>query len=252
MSGPRVPERLADALAAVRGRIDAACRRAGRSAGEVELIAVSKTVAADRLRELLALGHELLGENRVQEARAKIDEIGAGPRWHLIGHLQRNKARHAVGSFEMIHGVDDARLAIELDRRAAAAGIRQRILLQVNLSEETTKAGVDEAGLRALLEAVAGLDHLDLRGLMTIPPPVEEAEESRRWFARLRELQDGAANHLGRVLPDLSMGMTDDFEVAVEEGATLVRVGRALFGERPPLQNRQRGAGSPVESERDR
>ncbi len=233
VSGPRAPERLADALAAVRGRIVAAGRRAGRSPEQVELIAVSKTVPAVRVRELLALGHELLGENRVQEARAKIDEIGAGPRWHLIGHLQRNKARQAVGAFELIHGVEDTRLAVELDRRAAAAGIRQRILLQVNLSGEATKSGVDEAGLPALLEAVADLDHVDLRGLMTIPPPAEEAADSRRWFSRLRELRDEAVNRLGRDLPELSMGMTGDFEVAVEEGATLVRIGRAIFGERP-------------------
>jgi pyridoxal phosphate enzyme (YggS family) len=200
----------------------------------VRLVAVSKTFPAERVREAMEAGQSLFGENRVQEALAKIPEVGEGARWHLIGHLQRNKARHVVGLFELIHGVDDDRLAVELDRRCAAAGATQDVLVQVNLSGEATKSGVDEAGLFPLLDAVAPLDHVQVRGLMTIPPPVDRPEDSRRWFARLRELLDASSRHLGTPLPELSMGMTNDFETAVEEGATLVRVGRAIFGDRAP------------------
>lgn len=219
-------------LEAVRERIARACGRSGRDPEDVRLVAVSKKFPADRVRELLDAGHTLFGENRVQEALAKIPEVGPGAVWHLVGSLQRNKARHVVGVFELIHSLDGEKLAVELDRRAGAAGRRQAVLVQLNLAGESTKSGVSEAGLRPLVESVAALDHLDLRGLMTIPPPVARAEESRRWFARLRELRDEVAQRLGRPLPELSMGMTDDFEVAVEEGATLVRIGRAIFGER--------------------
>lgn len=180
----------------------------------------------------MACGQVLFGENRVQEALTKISEVGPGVVWHLVGHLQRNKARHAVGAFELIHGVDGIDLARELDRRAAALGIRQRVLVQLNLAGEETKAGIPETELDRLLEGVATLSALDLRGLMTIPPPTDEPEASRPWFARLREIRDRAQGAIGRPLPELSMGMTDDFEVAVEEGSSLVRIGRALFGER--------------------
>jgi len=223
---------LVQALAAVRKRIDDACRRAGRDPESARLVAVSKTFPAQRVQELLACGHRCFGENRVQEALAKIETVGPGPVWHLIGKLQRNKARHAVGVFDLIHGVDEIKLATELDRRAAASGRSQAILVQLNLSGETTKSGVAEDVLWPLFDAIAGLKNLDLRGLMTIPPPVERAEDARRWFSRLRELRDEASRRTGLGLPELSMGMTDDFEVAVEEGATLVRVGRAIFGER--------------------
>jgi pyridoxal phosphate enzyme (YggS family) len=222
----------AAALERVRGRIAAACVRSGRDPATARLVAVSKTFPAQRVRELLACGQTLFGENRVQEALAKIPEVGRGAAWHLIGRLQRNKARHAVGVFELIHGVDSVGLARELDRRAASAGLRQAILLQLNLASEATKAGLSEDDLHPLLDTVAGLANLELRGLMTIPPPVENPEASRRWFARLRELGRESAERLGCDLPELSMGMSDDFEVAVEEGATLVRVGRAVFGER--------------------
>ena len=220
------------ALHAVRQRIEDGCRRAGRDPENVQLVAVSKTFPAARVYELLRYGQCLFGENRVQEALAKISAVGTGAVWHLIGPLQRNKARHAVGAFELIHGVDSLKLAAEVDRRAAAAGLRQRILIQLNLAEESTKSGVAETEIWPLLQGVAEMRHLDLQGLMTIPPPVERAEESRPWFVRLRELRDRAARRLGRDLPELSMGMTDDFEIAVEEGATLVRVGRAIFGRR--------------------
>jgi pyridoxal phosphate enzyme (YggS family) len=219
-------------LEAVRERIARACRRAGRDPQTVRLVAVSKTSPPERVRELLDAGHVLFGENRVQEALSKIPEVGPGAVWHLVGTLQRNKARHAVGVFELIHAVDNPRLAVELDRRAAAADVRQAILVQLNLAGEASKSGVDQDGLWPLIDRVAGLEHLDLQGLMTIPPPVDRAEESRVWFARLRELREEAEERVASPLPELSMGMTDDFEVAVEEGATLVRVGRAIFGER--------------------
>lgn len=224
---------IATALEEVRGRIETACSRSGRAAGEVGLVAVTKTVEVENIRRLVECGHHLLGENRVQEALEKIPLLGPPARWHLVGHLQRNKARHAVGLFDLLHGVDSQKLAAEIDRRAAQAGIRQAVLLQVNLSGEQTKSGVAERDLPALLDAIAALRNLELRGLMTIPPPVEDPEDSRGWFRGLRELRDRCASRLGLPLPDLSMGMTDDFEVAVEEGATLVRIGRAIFGERP-------------------
>ncbi len=223
---------LLRALQAVRYRMAAACARSGRDPSTVRLVAVTKTVPAAVVREALASGHDLFGENRVQEALAKIPEVGGTARWHMIGHLQKNKARHAVGVFECIHSVDGIELGRELDKRAAAAGIRQAVLVQVNLSKEETKSGVEEAALFPLLEGLVGLPNLDVRGLMTIPPPVEDAEENRRWFAVLREARERAEREFGLPLPELSMGMTDDFEVAIEEGATLVRVGRAIFGER--------------------
>jgi pyridoxal phosphate enzyme (YggS family) len=223
---------LGRALAQVRYRIASACARARRDPAEVRLVAISKTVPAERVRALLACGQTVFGENRVQEALAKIPEVGAGPTWHLVGHLQRNKARHAVGAFALIHSVDDLDLAREIDRRAEGKGIVQAVLVQLNLSGEATKSGAEESAALGLISAMKDLPHLDVRGLMTIPPPVEDAEASRPWFRRLRELRDRAAAAIDLPLPDLSMGMTGDFEVAVEEGATLVRVGTALFGAR--------------------
>jgi pyridoxal phosphate enzyme (YggS family) len=221
------------ALEQVRERIERACDRSGRDPQTVRLVAVSKTFPADRVSELLGAGQRLFGENRVQEALPKIIEVGPGAVWHLVGALQRNKARHAVGVFELIHSVDGLKLAAELDRRAAAAGLRQSILVQLNLACEATKSGVSEDDLWPLIDGIAEMENIDLRGLMTIPLPVDDPEESRIPFARLRELCNRAAERLGRPLPELSMGMTGDFDVAVEEGATLVRIGRAIFGERP-------------------
>jgi pyridoxal phosphate enzyme (YggS family) len=222
---------LARSLARVQDRIADACARAHRDPASVTLVAVSKTVPPPRIRELLACGDIALGESRVQEALGKIPEVGTA-RWHLVGHLQKNKARHVVGVFEMIHSVDDLALAQEIDRRARASAIVQPILVQVNLSREETKSGVAENEALGLVEAIRGLESLDVRGLMTIPPPGESAEQSRPWFARLRTLRDEIRTELNQDLPDLSMGMTDDFEVAIAEGATIVRVGRAIFGER--------------------
>jgi len=221
-----------DAMDAVRERIARACLRADRDPRTVRLVAVTKTVDVDRIRELLGCGHFLLGENRVQEALQKMPHIERQAQWHLIGHLQRNKARQAVGVFELIHGVDSKKLAAEIDKRAGMAGISQPILVQVNLAGEQSKFGVGEKELSAVLESAAAMDSLDLRGLMIIPPLSEKAEYSRKWFAKLRAIRDRESERLGVPLPELSMGMTDDFEVAVEEGATMIRVGRAIFGER--------------------
>ena len=224
---------IAQGLADVRQRIAAACDRCDRDPASVRLVAVSKKFDAQIVQQAVAAGQTLFGENRVQEALDKIPQVGPGAQWHLIGHLQRNKARHVVGRFDLIHGVEGIPLALELNRRTAAAGGRQPILLQVNLSGESTKSGVEADALSELIEAVIDLPALELRGLMTIPPPVERPEESRVWFSRMRRLRDEAEQRQGLALPELSMGMTGDFEVAVEEGATLVRVGRAIFGERP-------------------
>ncbi|HVQ35432.1 MAG TPA: YggS family pyridoxal phosphate-dependent enzyme [Candidatus Bathyarchaeia archaeon] len=219
-------------LQEVRYRIAAACARARRAPSEVTLVAVTKTVPVERIADLVAAGHRTLGENRVQEALGKIEALGPGPEWHLVGHLQRNKARASVGRFALIHSVDDLELARELDRRASAAGLVQKVLLQANLAEETSKHGAAPSAVVSLAEGIAALAHLDLRGVMIIPPPAADPEMARPWFRRLSELRDVLAGRLGRPLPELSMGMSDDFEAAVEEGATLVRVGRALFGER--------------------
>jgi pyridoxal phosphate enzyme (YggS family) len=223
---------IAERLDAVRGRIDAACARAGRERSTVRLVAVTKTVPVPGIVEALAAGQQLFGENRVQEAMDKMQSVPKAATWHLIGHLQRNKAKLAVGAFDLIHGVDDLALAAELNRRAGERKLTQAVLVQANLSDEATKHGAGEEALIPLLTSVAGLPHLELRGLMIIPPPVDDPEASRPWFRRLRAARDEAAARLRLPLAELSMGMTDDFETAIEEGATLVRVGRAIFGER--------------------
>jgi pyridoxal phosphate enzyme (YggS family) len=218
----------------VRERIARAAERAGRRPDDVLLVAVSKTVEAERVRAAVAAGITALGENRVQEARAKIAEIGRPVAWHLIGHLQTNKARDAVELFDVIHSVDRIELARELDRRAHARDRVVKVLLQVNAGGEATKGGVAPEAVAETLEALVPLRNLAVRGLMTIPPEVERAEEARGWFQALRKLAERHA------LPELSMGMSGDFEVAVEEGATMVRVGTAIFGPRAP---RAEGAG---------
>ena len=223
---------LRTTLERIRERIEEACDRSGRAPGSVVLVAVSKTFPAERVREVLDAGQRDFGENRVQEALGKIDDVGPGPRWHMIGTLQRNKARHVAGRFALVHSVDGAGLARELGRRASAAGVVQPVLVQVNQGGEGSKSGVAMDDLPALVDVVLGCDALDLRGLMSIPPPAVRPEDARPWFAALRELRDRQEILVGRRLPELSMGMSDDFEVAIEEGATLVRVGRALFGER--------------------
>jgi pyridoxal phosphate enzyme (YggS family) len=227
---------FATRLAAVRSRIEAAARRAGRDAREITLVGVSKRMPAERIAEAARAGLTCIGENYVQEAREKRAALADCPqalRWHLIGNLQRNKARDAVALFDVIETVDRAALAEELDRRTAAAGRTLEILLQVNVSGEPQKAGARPQDVAALLAACAALPHLRVTGLMTVPEAADDAEATRPAFARLRALRDALrAAPGGQNLRDLSMGMSADFEVAIEEGATLVRVGTALFGPR--------------------
>jgi len=225
---------LRQRLDQVRGRISDAAARSGRAAGAVTLVGVTKTVAAEVVRAAVALGLGDLGENRVQEAQAKIAAVGRErARWHLVGHLQRNKAGRAVDLFDRIHSVDGLELAGALSGRAATSGRLLPVLVEVNVSGEATKFGVAPAELEPLLERIAALPGLRLDGLMTVGPPVESAPQARPGFARLRELRDRAERSLGLRLPELSMGMSGDFEVAVEEGSTMVRVGTAIFGSRP-------------------
>jgi pyridoxal phosphate enzyme (YggS family) len=211
--------------------IEAAAGRSGRAASSVTLVAVSKTMPVEAIREAVAAGATILGENRVQEARDKITALAGAAQWHLIGHLQTNKAKLAVGLFDRIHSLDSIRLAHELDRHAGDAGRRLRCLVQVNVGGEAQKNGALEEEVRPLLEAARHLPHIAVEGLMAIPPFLSDPEAVRPYFRRLRALRDELATD-GFPLPDLSMGMTHDFEVAIEEGATLVRVGTAIFGPR--------------------
>lgn len=211
----------------VQGRIARAAERAGRRAGDVLLIAVSKTVDADRIRAAVAAGVPALGENRVQEAKEKIAALGRPVPWHLIGHLQTNKVKEALALFDLIHSLDRLELAHECDKRARQAGRLVEALLQVNIAGEASKGGFGPDEVAPALEAIATLDHIRVRGLMVIPPAVPRPEDSRPWFRALR----GLAERYG--LKEISMGMSGDFEVAIEEGATMVRVGTAIFGARP-------------------
>jgi hypothetical protein len=228
---------LAAARAAVLARIAAACARVGRDPAEVTLVAVSKTVVPERLRAAVAAGHDVLGENRVQEAAAKIPLV-PGPRWHLVGPLQANKARRAIELFDVLEAVDSVELARRLDRIAAVVrpGRRLPVLLEVNVDADPAKAGFLPDDVDAALPGLLALPSLEVRGLMTIGRLVSAPEEARATFAALRTLAARLRAVRPGLGPELSMGMTDDFEVAVEEGATIVRVGRALFGERPAPQ----------------
>ncbi|MFB3818115.1 MAG: YggS family pyridoxal phosphate-dependent enzyme [Candidatus Methylomirabilales bacterium] len=217
-------------LAEVQARIRAAAARSGRAPDAVRLVAVSKTVPVARIQEALAAGVTILGENRVQEARDKI-RLLPGATWHLIGHLQTNKARLAVGLFALIHSLDSLRLAEELDRHGAQAGKTVRCLVEVNVGGEAQKSGLPAAEVPRLLAAARRLPALSIEGLMAIPPFHPDPEAVRPYFRALRELRERLARD-GFALPELSMGMSHDFEAAVEEGATMVRVGTAIFGER--------------------
>jgi len=213
-------------LERVRERVARAAERAGRRAGDVLLVGVSKTVDVGRIRQAIEAGVPALGENRVQEARGKVAELGRPVPWHLVGHLQTNKVRDAVELFDVIHSLDRLELAKELDKRGRARGRAVDALVEVNVGGEASKGGVGPDGLGELLEAVAGLPHVKVRGLMAIPPEAKEPDDSRVWFRALRKLGERYG------LSELSMGMSGDFEVAIEEGATVVRVGTAIFGPR--------------------
>ncbi len=224
---------IAANLARVRERLDRAAERAGRRGRDVLLVAVSKTVPVERVREAIAAGVPALGENRVQEARDKIAALGRPVPWHLIGHLQTNKVRDALACFDLIHSVDRLPLAAALAARAARDGRPVEVLLQVNVAEEATKGGFRVADVRPALEALGELPALRVRGLMAIPPLPRQPEDSRPYYRELRKLLDAAQSwRLGPPLTELSMGMSGDFEVAVEEGATMVRLGTTIFGPR--------------------
>ena len=218
-------------LQRVMERIEGAARRAGRDPKDVKLVAVSKTVEVERIREAIDAGVMILGENYVQEAQKKIEQIGKPVSWHFIGHLQSNKAKYAVNLFEAIHSLDSQSLAEELDRRAERADVRMKVMIEVNLSGEATKFGTEEEKVFQLARRMGELKHLSLEGLMTMPPYVEDPEMNRPYFIQLRDLKDKMAKE-GILMRGLSMGMSNDFEVAIEEGATYVRVGTAIFGAR--------------------
>ena len=223
-------------LAQVQERIDAAARKVGRRSDEITLIGVSKTHPAETIRAAYEAGLRHFGENRVQEWEGKRVELGTlQAHWHLVGHLQSNKAARAAGLFHSVDSVDDLALAQRLDRARdeQANGPKLRILIEVRVEEEESKSGVKPEETAALAGKLAELAHLELAGLMCIPPFLEEPAKVRPYFRRLRELRDSLARQIGRDLPVLSMGMSHDFEVAIEEGATEVRVGTAIFGSRP-------------------
>jgi hypothetical protein len=238
---------IIEALKKVKEKIDNSAIKSGKNPSDIKLVAVSKTVELPRIIEAIQAGVDILGENRVQEAKNKIlnlksqfppptppfnkGGIKGGVEWHLIGHLQKNKAKTAVQLFDLIHSVDSIALAEELDKQARKIGKQQRILVQVKLADETTKHGVLEKDLVDLLEKIVDMNNLKLEGLMTMPPFFEDPEKTRSYFRRLREIRDKFEKK-GLHLPELSMGMSNDFEVAIEEGATMIRVGTAIFGER--------------------
>jgi len=229
---------IAENYARIRGEIDAAACRAGRDPASVRLVAVSKTQPVEAVIEAVHAGASIVGENRVQEALAKMEELSEMEgvsdlpvEWHMIGTLQKNKARHAVGRFSLIHSLDSASLAAEIDKRAAGLGIVQDVLIEVNVSGEETKHGVRPEEVQALAAAADRMEHIRPVGLMCIPPFTDNPEDSRPHYRRLKELSD-EIRAAGVDLRELSMGMTQDYEVAVEEGSTLVRVGTAIFGPR--------------------
>jgi pyridoxal phosphate enzyme (YggS family) len=220
-------------LGSIQQRIAAACERSGRSASSVTLMAVTKTHPPETVQAAANVGLVYFGENKVQEAKAKIPHCPGRLRWHFIGHLQSNKARDAVELFEMIQSVDSLALAKEINRRCEQAGKRMPILIEINLAGEASKFGYAPERLLADLPELNALPRLEIQGLMTVPPWKPAAEQVRPFFREARELKERCEQVLGAALPTLSMGMSGDFEVAIEEGSTLVRIGTALFGERP-------------------
>ncbi len=225
---------IAANIAMIRQRMTGAALRSGRDPESIRLMAVSKTVEPERIRQALDAGITLLGENYVQEAREKIPAIGHDVQWHMIGHLQTNKVKYVVNLFDWIHSVDRLELARELDKRAGQNHRRLNILMEVNVSGEESKNGAAPSQVLELVRQVSILPNLSVRGLMTMPPYSDHPEDSRPYFIALCKLRDEIASAAipGVSMHELSMGMTDDFEVAIEEGATIIRVGRAIFGDR--------------------
>ena len=227
---------ILDNLERVREQIAQAAAKAGRDVKDVELVAITKTHPAEKVREAIEAGQTLFGESRVQEARVKIPELSSNIRWHFVGHLQKNKVRQALPLFEMIHSVDSLALAQDINRIAEEEGLYPRVLLEVNVAGEGSKFGFGPADLREQMEALLALPHLSIEGLMCIPPLAVESEDSRKFFVQVWELRDSLEKEFDMKLPQLSMGMTQDFPIGIEEGATLVRVGTAIFGERSKKQ----------------
>ena len=227
---------ILDNLERVREQIASAAANSGRSADDVELVAITKTHPAEKVREAVGAGQTLFGESRVQEARAKITELSSNIRWHFVGHLQKNKVRQALPLFEMIHSVDSIALAQDINRIAEEEGLYPRVLLEVNVAGEGSKFGFAPDDLREQMEALLALPRLSIEGLMCIPPLAVESEDSRKFFVQVRELRDSLEKEFNMKLPQLSMGMTQDFPIGIQEGATLVRVGTAIFGERSKKQ----------------
>jgi len=221
-------------LEKVQERIAQAALRAERNPQDIQLVAVSKTMPAETVRQAIEAGVTILGENYVQEARNKIEEIGHAARWDFIGHLQSNKAKYVVDLFDIIHSVDRLSLAREINKLAEKKGEIQKILVQVNISGEEAKSGIDPEGVSDLVREIVTLPNITVEGLMTMPPYFDNPEETRPYFIALRKLRDTLREEHGEdsALKELSMGMSADFEVAIEEGSTLVRVGTAIFGER--------------------
>lgn len=227
---------VAERLQEVRGRIGAACDRAGRDPASVELLAVSKTFPAEVIREAVAAGHRLFGESRQQEAEAKIPQLPGCLEWHFIGHLQRNKVRKVLPLVAALHSIDSVKLAGQVDRVAEELGLFPKVFLEMNVGSEGSKHGFREEELRASMDELLALERLEILGLMAIPPFVQDPEQARPWFVALRESRDRLQSEFGVPLPGLSMGMSGDFEVAVEEGSTIVRVGSSIFGSRAGRQ----------------
>jgi PLP dependent protein len=235
-------EQIKGRLARVREQIAIAAQRAGRRAETITLITVSKTFDAATVRQAVDAGAFVLGENRVQEAAEKSRQVKAdGLKWHLIGHLQANKARLAVQTFAVIHTIDSSEIATRLDRIAGEEERRPVVLLQVDLGKEATKSGADESELMGIMQTLDACRNLEFKGLMTLPPFFDDAEQTRPFFRRLREILEDLNRRRAadKQLTELSMGMSHDFEVAIEEGATMVRVGSAIFGERKIVGSRQ-------------
>lgn len=225
---------LKENLAEVQSRVEQACKRAGRDVAEVTLIAVSKTKPVTDLQEIYNAGVRDFGENKVQEMCDKMEKMPKDINWHMIGHLQRNKVKYIVGNVALIHSVDSYRLAEEINIQAKKKGLVVPILVEVNIADETTKFGVSKEDAMELVRQIASLDALSIKGLMTIAPYVVDPEENRAYFRKIKELSVDIDNqNIDNVFMDiLSMGMTGDFEVAIEEGATMVRVGTGIFGKR--------------------
>lgn len=225
---------IADNIQRIRETIAAAARRVNRNPSDIRLMGVTKTVDDQRIEEAIRAGLDIVGENYVQEGKRKIEKMGKSLEWHMIGHLQTNKAKYAVRLFDMIHSVDRLKLAQELNKRAGAAGIQMKILVEVNVSGEESKSGIARDDAVAMIKEISALEHISVQGLMTMPPWFDDPEDARPYFTTLRELRDIIIEeNIPRIeMNELSMGMTQDYRVAVEEGATIVRIGTAIFGER--------------------